>query len=665
MTIQNVWIPSNVDPPADPDYAMSIIESNKLMVSGGAAATPGEDSYKIIITFYPDAGENDDLLLESLGVWLPYGFSYLDGSSDLEKLDIWEPAYSDPTVTNHAGGQAVVWEFASANLTYFPGVNINDNPQYAEIEFEYTANVSGAKPTCISWVTTSGAVSDILNVTWDIDTRIYKITSTAADTEIEAYGSRNELRNMNNAISGDYKAIGNSLMQDNYSPYDRRDTLLAESTTTVSDIPVNADVLKAYLYWSGWFSSGYTTAISPWPDTCGNFNNWTNTAPNTVWQISSGQFRGHYTGSDANARYLTMKDSMDLSGYASGSVLLEWDQSEGGTLESTDGLQFELSSNNGTSWGGLITAFMDDTSAEYYHYTIPDAYLTGLFKMRFYLADMSGSSEYAYIDDFAVAQITGTADTSVIFKMDGTQVYLDGNGDPQQGAQPITASSASVIGNKNRGNYSYASFLDVTKLVREYSEEGDHEQPTGNADYTVGSVSADTGEYWSYAGWSLIIVYYSPETAGHQLYLYDTFAFSGGNEDLDFDFDGEPGGTITDFLVPEPIPGETNAARLTVFVGEGDEQYSGDYLKFNGTNLSDGFSTSNVWNGQSIGMSEDGVDVDTFYVTWASGLLTSGDTTAQLNLPTGTDNWNLIYIILSLRSETHTGGTTHYFIRSS
>ncbi|MFH1647562.1 MAG: hypothetical protein ABID71_07765, partial [Chloroflexota bacterium] len=309
--------------------------------------------------------------------------------------------------------------------------------------------------------------------------------------------------------------------------------------------------------------------------------------------------------------------------------------------------------------------FMDDTSAEYYHYTIPDAYLTSLFKMRFYLADMSGSSEYAYIDNFAVAQITGTADTSVIFKMDGTQVYLDGNGDPQQGAQPITASKASVIGNKNRGNYSYASFLDVSKLVREYSDEGDHEQPTGNADYTVGSVSADTGEYWSYAGWSLIIVFYSPETAGHQLYLYDTFAFSGGNENLDFDYDGQPGGTITDFLVPEPIQGETSAAKLTVFVGEGDEQYSGDYLNFNGTNLSDGFSTNNVWNGRSIGMSEDGVDVDTFNVTWASGLLTSGDTTAQLNLPSGTDNWNLVYIILSLRSETHTGGTTHYFIRSS
>ncbi|MFH1448945.1 MAG: hypothetical protein ABIG09_00805 [bacterium] len=60
-------------------------------------------------------------------------------------------------------------------------------------------------------------------------------------------------------------------------------------------------------------------------------------------------------------------------------------------------------------------------------------------------------------------------------------------------------------------------------------------------------------------------------------------------------------------------------------------------------------------------MSYDGVDIDTFYITWASGLLESGDTTAQLDLPSQ-EAWNLVYIILSLRSETVTGGTVHYVI---
>jgi len=34
-------------------------------------------------------------------------------------------------------------------------------------------------------------------------------------------------------------------------------------------------------------------------------------------------------------------------------------------------------------------------------------------------------------------------------------------------------------------------------------------------------------------------------------------------------------------------------------------------------------------------MEEDGVDIDTFYVTWASGLLEAGATTAQLDMVSG------------------------------
>jgi hypothetical protein len=116
--------------------------------------------------------------------------------------------------------------------------------------------------------------------------------------------------------------------------------------------------------------------------------------------------------------------------------------------------------------------------------------------------------------------------------------------------------------------------------------------------------------------------------------------------------------------VPEQIDGEVNAATLTCFVAEGDGWISGDELRFNDTRLSDGEgSDQNVWDSQSTGMSEDGMDIDTFYVTWASSLLEPGDTTAELDLPTGTDNWNLIYIILSLRSKTSIGGTSHYVVR--
>ena len=119
------------------------------------------------------------------------------------------------------------------------------------------------------------------------------------------------------------------------------------------------------------------------------------------------------------------------------------------------------------------------------------------------------------------------------------------------------------------------------------------------------------------------------------------------------------------------MSGEVNAARITAFVGEGDIWYSGDYLQFNGDRLWDGTTTNgntesgpnNCWNGESVGMSAEGVDVDTFNIAWSEGLLEPGDTSAQINISTNYDIWNLVYIILSFRSESTTGRSISYLIR--
>jgi len=206
---------------------------------------------------------------------------------------------------------------------------------------------------------------------------------------------------------------------------------------------------------------------------------------------------------------------------------------------------------------------------------------------------------------------------------------------------------------------------------------------TGNAKYSVGDVDADTGVYRSYAGWSLLIIYSSPETAGYMLYLFDTLALNSGYTDIDFDYDGVPGGNITGFLVPEPIEGETVAATLTCFVGEGDGIYSGDFLAFNSPEsyrdnpsgpLSDEYklwdgtypmNKNNVWNSDSVGGVISGIDIDTFTIPWSSGMIQADDTEARIDIWTGIDNWMLIYMILSVRSETVTSGTMHYVIRDS
>lgn len=660
VDIRNIWIPKDITP-LSPAEGRAIIESNKLMVSG---TVPGESSYKIKISFYPVEGEEYDLMIESIGIWLPLGYTYVTGSSNLEQADPGEVYYSEPTVSDHAGGQAIVWDFTSAPFASFPGVDPEAPPMTTDITFEFTSAQPGVSPVAISWVVTSG-VSDV-PLSWDIDTRIYQINSIAGDTEIEAYTAKCELRKMGAAIAGDYRAVGNSLMRDNvWDPWNVRDELIDESGAEITDIPSTAEVVAAYLYWSGWLAEGTPNTV--WEDDCKDFGNWIS---GSCWNIYDGHFRSHYSSGAEQTRYNTMKDSLDLSSYSSGTVTVSWEHWEDGTLEgspSADALRFQFSGNGGSSWSSMITAFSNDigSTPQYYSYTIPSQYLTNNFKFRFYLQNFGGGDEFCHVDNFAISEIVQTADETAVFKINDQQVYLDGDGNPQVGSGEINADEWQTL--TTDYGYGYACNADVTMLVREYSNQGDYTNHTGNAEYTAGSIDGDLDEQLSYAGWSLVVVYSSPETKGHQLYLYDDFFYT-HVPNVDFDGDGQPGGTITGFLIPDPIPGEENAASITCFVGEGDDRWVGDSLAFNGAYLSDAYNPwNNVWNSQSEGMSEDGVDVDTFRISWASGLLEPGDTTALLEMRNAEDGeaWFTIYIILSLRSQTITGGTVHYVIRNN
>ena len=665
VTISPVWIPSNVSAPNDSTTAKEIIESNKLMISGSATTT---SEYLIKMNFYPGSGEEDQLYVDSVGIWLPHGFHY-DGNCNLES-NPGDVHYSE-TVSDHAGGEAVVWEFYSPEAFADIGSYSAGDPLVVDITFDYTSDKPGYKPVSIAWVETSGSVSDILNVTWDIDTKMYQILSDAEGTEVEAYVARCELRDMGDAIAGDYIATGNSLMSDlNNNHF--RETLYSSSTAEVTEAPEDGDVIAAYLYWSGWYNGIPVSSL--WTDNLSGFD----TATPDAWEVYdySGEdcYRGdgYGVGSyDYADRTLEMVSSYDLSACDPNTVAVSWNMWEDGNLDSNDRLYYYFSGNGGSSWSSAYTAFSNDigSSAQSFTTMVPDDYLTSQFRFKFYVNDFNDSGDYCYVDNFTIG--TPVPDTSVSFDINGDRVYFDGDGDPEVDdwdTEEITASRWDVLENQ-AGQQSYACFRDVTKLVQAYSDLGDGSNHTGNGEYTVGAVDADPDLadnvwHWAYAGWSLIVVYSSPDTAGHQLYLYDDFAWATAYNNLDFDGDGSGGGTISGFLVPDPVPGESNAAKLTCFVAEGDEWVSGDELWFNGTRLSDGYTTTNVWNSKSIGMSNDGMDIDTFYVTWASGLIEPGATSADLDLQTDSDNWNLIYMILSLRSETTIGGTEHYVIRT-
>ena len=115
-----------------------------------------------------------------------------------------------------------------------------------------------------------------------------------------------------------------------------------------------------------------------------------------------------------------------------------------------DGLDFAFSADGGTTWSNNIQAFRGDIggSAVNFSYTIPYQYLSNNFKMRFYLVGFSGSGEYCNLDNIKIVAMP--ADTSITFKINGTQVYFDGNGQPAQGAQPITADRSQVFANAAR-----------------------------------------------------------------------------------------------------------------------------------------------------------------------------------------------------------------------
>jgi hypothetical protein len=193
--------------------------------------------------------------------------------------------------------------------------------------------------------------------------------------------------------------------------------------------------------------------------------------------------------------------------------------------------------------------------------------------------------------------------------------------------------------------------------------------PSGTTGYPLATPAVKTGQYypnkyqWTYAGWSMLIIYSSPQTKGHQLYLFDTFRYV-SMADIPVEF------TISGFLAPD----DTTGSHLTYFVGEGDDHYSGDYIKVNGYKLPrpgdpyepvSGFNPqNNVFNSKSNSIDEatykSGIDVDTFDM---SDCIDPRDTSADVILDHGQEIYDLVYIILSFRSEITSSGIMGYVIK--
>ena len=343
---------------------------------------------------------------------------------------------------------------------------------------------------------------------------------------------------------------------------------------------------------------------------------------------------------------------------------------------SADGITISISKNGGTTYSDLKTYHANNTSdvnttTQTASVSLPTDYLNDpsltAFKFKITLNGFNATGENYYLDNIRITAIQPDKYKQIVFKINDQQVYLDGNNQPQAGSVKLSADYLGTIINSTSGTkgYSFDCSADVTQLVQYYSHGASPQADPpvfgdGKGKYTVGEVFASLGvdgndsygDQLAHAGWSLIIIYTSPSTMTHQIYLYDRFTFADDSTDLDFDKNGLPGGDINNFVIPSQTKDaqgnwETNAAQITCFVGEGDEWITGDFIALNApgqywdadlTNnppsaipdsykLYDGEavtgntqnSPNNVWNSHSATCTADGVDVDTFNVTWASG----------------------------------------------
>jgi hypothetical protein len=481
VEIKNMWMPKGINTP-EANMARVIIqgldEDNppKLIVTGNAPA--GTDEYEINITFLPASGEEGDLLMQTIGVWLPPGFSYVPESSWLDDpANSSEPYYSVPEVSQHAGGTAVIWRFSDVAFTEFPGVDADSIQKYT-LTFEYESEKEGRLPEGVAWLETTGV--DDVSYAWDADIRVFRINSIAyspdtdTDTEIEAYSVKSEVRQLVSAISGDYYATGNAYLYDggHLHDYRYRDTMYSSRDAVVAStpgldpiagVPEDAAIVGAYLYWTGWIdhdgyddgggatvvwsddtssygtttdvwsddTSSYGTTTAIWTENCSSYYDTPSSWPfrwnnGSHWSNSSNRFWGRGGGSSAD-KTLT-SETIPLAGYTGQDVVLSVDISESGA-EGSDILYYQFYNSGG--WSGQQEIFNGDDSPGTYTIAIPDGYLTDDFQVMFYWY-ANYSNDNVYLDNITISTFSGDWDPGAnwdIYNNDQFRCYGGGSTD--------------------------------------------------------------------------------------------------------------------------------------------------------------------------------------------------------------------------------------------
>jgi hypothetical protein len=615
VTIQNIWIPKDLDMPS-PSVARQIIEDEKLLIVGYPSST--ESTYEIKIVYYWETTqERDALKAETIGIWLSPGFEY-DGDCSLDGY------YSDEDVSLYKGGYAVVWDFASVPLKNFPDRD-NGPPMVITFTFKYTGPEGQLPELVSSWIDTSGVTG--ITYTWDDSIRLYKIVSEAGGVQIEAYGAKTKFRKLKSTISSDYTTAGNNLLESTGSSshcspwpdsyyrerlYEERDSTILrlgieeipESGIVPSGyIPEESIIENVYLYWTGWIDYHYYEEVEE--EVCG----WVYKGWPQGWVYECHWENGWEWNEIPELKYPNSPTEANLT------TLVE---------QSAKVNQINLGVDSDTH---TITADKWQVAETTDCFDSPDSWAYSCFTDVTDLEISGGMTVREYIEE--------------AMKSDGS------------GAVTFDAGNAVVEPRPGYDTY--------------YFELYNSGQYTGYPLATPAHKHPDENCYqyrynYTYCGWSLIIFYRSPALKQRQLYLFDDFimATTAAHPPTEVPF------PISGFLAP-PVLSESDKSHLTYFVGEGDPHFVDSYIDVNDVYLSDPPDNpqNNVFNSYSNAIpnqDSDGIDQDTFELP--EDCILPYDTSAKVTLTTTQEIYFLVYLVLSFRSDLTTGGIiTNYSVK--
>ena len=497
VSLKNFWIPPDVSAPSI-SQAQVIINGQpalglppKVVITSMATSN---HTFELKIQNYPYQAEK--LIIYKIGCWLPPGYTYVSSNISGPPNDLF-PVQTSP----YDGGQSVIWNldyypFAGDDdfgIDPFPGVQPNAHPQCGTIQVTYQTSQTGA-PDVVSWVVTDPSGIDLTyglfpgtaaHCAWDANVKIFKISSTAGSTSIDAYTSRDEIRPFGSAVTGDYYATGNSLIGGNTHPPDNYHTDLYRATSanvpssdgSVPGMPADAKIQAAYLYWTGWIDwhNFNPPDFQVFYDNCSSLSaNW---SAGSKWSVYNNQFRGQGGGNSTTQRTLAMACTIDLSDAESATI--SWKQSSTG-VSSNESLYYATSEDGGTTWDNNIEAFHGTISQQTKTITVPGE--VSAFKMRFYY-NFTGSTKYVYLDDITIKKTvsleypgsptSGTPKRLIEKTARVNNVLLNNTAVTADAYQVLYPSQFDEKGNETyKGSWYYTAMSDVTDLVQNWAKTG-------------------------------------------------------------------------------------------------------------------------------------------------------------------------------------------------